>query len=310
LAAGLVCCGFEPERRDELDDLLRDGLAGVILFQRNAPAGSTAEVATLAEDLRRVAGRQIIVCVDQEGGRVQRFDGTGFSKLPAMRDVVDAGDAGARLGRELAAAGVTLNLAPVADVDTNPDNPVIADRSFGRDPADVAAKVAAFVKAHQAAGVACCVKHFPGHGDTAADTHTAAVRLPHDLARLRAVEFPPFAAAIGAGVAAVMTAHVSFDRLDPGIPATLSQAAMRVLRDELGFAGCVISDDLEMAAIAEQMPIGDAAVKAVTAGADLLLVCHRPDRQREAIDALAEHVPTERLREANERVATLSRQGG
>jgi beta-N-acetylhexosaminidase len=196
------------------------------------------------------------------------------------------------------------------DVDTNPANPVIGDRSFSRDAEAVGRLGAALAEGLQGEGVAACAKHFPGHGDTSQDSHRDLPRLPHALARLREVELRPFKALARAGVASVMTAHVVFEALDPRRPATLSPEVMRLLRDEVGFDGCAVSDDLEMKAVAEHFPLEEAAPGAVLAGVDALLVCHHAAVQHRAIDLVRRavedgRIPRARLADARRRVATL-----
>jgi len=319
--AGLFTVGFTGhEPSAELRQLLRRGVGGVILFGRNVD--TAAQVAALTGALKREAGRPLVTSVDQEGGRVMRLrERHGFTELPSMRAVGATGDeglarqAGALLGRELRAVGLDLDYAPVVDVDTNPRNPVIGDRAFSADPAVVARMGAALAQGLQEAGVAACAKHFPGHGDTSQDSHHDLPRLPHDLARLRAVELPPFAALARAGVASVMTAHVVFEALDAAHPATMSPPVLRLLREECGFDGPVISDDLEMKAVAEHYPLAEAVVASVNAGVDVLLVCHRPEVQHAAIDALRGavergDVSRERLAQARARAATLLRWAG
>lgn len=233
-----------------------------------------------------------------------------------MRALGEAGDAalarevGALLGRELRAVGIDQDYAPVVDVDTNPANPVIGDRSFSRDAAAVSRLGAALAAGLQSAGVAACAKHFPGHGDTSQDSHKDLPRLPHPLARLEDVELLPFRALARAGVASVMTAHVVFEALDPARPATLSPAVMRLLRTRVGFDGCAISDDLEMNAIAEHFPLEEAAPGSVAAGVDALLVCHHADVQHRAIDLVRAavergRIPRERIAEARSRIERL-----
>ena len=319
--ASLFCVGFEgktPSR--EVLELLDRGVHGVILFSRNVE--DAGQVAALVAELKRRAGRPLLVAVDQEGGRVARLRAPqGFTELPPMRALGDAGDealafeVGALLGRELRAVGIDQDYTPVVDVDTNPANPVIGDRSFSRDPGLVGRLGAALARGLQGEGVAACAKHFPGHGDTSQDSHRDLPRLPHDLERLRRVELPPFRALARAGVAAVMTAHVVFEALDPRRPATLSPEVMRLLRDEAGFQGCAVSDDLEMKAVAEHFPLEEAAPGAVRAGVDALLVCHRADVQHRAIDLVRAAVeggsiPRARLTEARARVAGLLRFAG
>jgi beta-N-acetylhexosaminidase len=203
-----------------------------------------------------------------------------------------------------------MNLAPVADLQRNPDNATVNARAFGEDPALVARLATAFHLGCREKGLLTCAKHFPGHGDTAQDSHKDLPRLPHALERLRRIELPPFEALARAGVAAIMTAHVVFEALDPDLPATLSAPVLRLLREELGFDGCCISDDLEMKAVAEHFPLEQVAPGAVLAGVDALLVCHTPAVQHRAIDLVRAavedgRIPRERLEQAAQRVARL-----
>ena len=321
--ASLFIVGFHGKTPSpEVKELVARGVHGVILFSRNVE--DAEQVAALVAELKRLAGRPLLVAVDQEGGRVARLRAPqGFTELPPMRAVGEHGDeplareVGALLGRELRAVGIDQDYAPVVDVDTNPANPVIGDRAFSRDPERVGRLGAALALGLQAEGVAACAKHFPGHGDTSQDSHVDLPRLGADvdLARLRRVELPPFRALARAGVAAVMTAHVVFEALDPRRPATLSPAVMRLLREEAGFQGCAVSDDLEMKAVAEHFPLEEAAPGAVLAGVDALLVCHRADVQHRAIDLVRAavedgRIPRARLEEARGRVAGLLRWAG
>jgi beta-N-acetylhexosaminidase len=273
-------------------------------------------------ELKRAAGRPLLVSIDQEGGRVARLRAPqGFTELPPMRALGRTGDAalafevGALLGRELRAVGIDQDYAPVVDVDTNPANPVIGDRSFSRDPREVARLGIALARGLQSAGVAACAKHFPGHGDTSQDSHRDLPRLAHGLERLREVELVPFRALAAAGVASVMTAHVVFEALDPVRPATLSPPVLRLLRDECAYDGCVVSDDLEMRAVAEHFALEGAVPAALLAGVDAFLVCHRADVQHAAIDVLRAAVEeggawAERLATARRRVGALLRWAG
>jgi beta-N-acetylhexosaminidase len=314
--AGLFCVGFEGKTPSaEVLELVRRGVHGVILFHRNVE--SAEQVAELSAALKRAAGRPLLVAIDQEGGRVARLRAPqGFTELPPMRAIGETGDAelaraaGALLGRELRAVGIDQDYAPVVDVDTNPANPVIGDRSFSRDPEVVARLGAALAAGLQSAGVAACAKHFPGHGDTSQDSHKDLPHLPHALERLEAVELLPFRALARVPVASVMTAHVVFDALDRRRPATLSPEVMRLLRERVGFAGCAVSDDLEMKAVAEHFPLEEAAPGAVAAGVDALLVCHTAAQQHRAIDLVRAavedgRIPRARLAEARARVAGL-----
>lgn len=217
------------------------------------------------------------------------------------------------LARSLRVLGFTQDYAPVLDVDTNPDNPVIGDRSFSRDPHVVAELGARFIRTMQAHGIAACGKHFPGHGDTNQDSHFELPRLEHDLARLEAVELVPFRAAVEAEVASIMTAHVLFPALDPDHPATLSEKIVTpLLRDRLGYRGVIVSDDLEMKAVADHYGIEDSVVRAVRAGCDQLLICHTHELQVRAKEALIHAVEDGRLErsrllEASGRVLEMKR---
>jgi beta-N-acetylhexosaminidase len=293
--AGLFVVGFpglQPD--DELRALLADGVAGVILFKRNVE--SPAQVAALLRTLKSEAGRPLLASVDQEGGRVARLRGAPFTTLPSMREIGARGGAdlarrvGVLLGHEVRALGFDVDFAPVLDVDTNPANPVIADRSFSRDAQEVATLGVALAQGLELAGVASCGKHFPGHGDTSQDSHLHLPSLPHALERLKAVELVPFAAYAQAKLASIMTAHVIFEALDPAVPATMSKKVLDVLRHELHFEGVIISDDLEMKAIAEHFSVERAAVEGLKAGVDLFLVCHDYRVQRRAIEAVVKAV--------------------
>lgn len=298
----LLFVGFDgAEIPPELGQRIREGrIGGVVLFRRNI--GEPNQVRSLIRQLHELAPADapLTVAIDQEGGRVQRLRDP-WTEWPAMRTLgagpVEQTAAFARaLALELLDVGIDLDFAPVVDVDSNPDNPVIGDRSFGRDPATVAAHGVALIEAMQTAGVATCAKHFPGHGDTDLDSHLALPCLDLDRARLDRVELPPFRAAIAAGVASIMTAHVLFPRLDPKRPATLSPAVMAVLRDELGYDGLVFSDDIEMKALADHFSVEDRSLGALAAGVDVILACSKADLREEVLaklerapDGLLEH---------------------
>lgn len=294
-----------------LDALADDSLAGVILFKRNladGPHGAARQIRRLAD----AASRTPLVAIDQEGGRVQRLRAPVL-ELPPMRALGDRDDvaltrrAARVLGRQLAAIGFNVDFAPVLDVATNEDNRVIGDRSFGADPHRVARHGVAFARGLRDAGVLACGKHFPGHGDTVEDSHFTLPALLHDMARLDAIELVPFRAAVGE-VGSVMTAHIVFRALDPDRPATLSyEVVTGLLRERLGYDGLIVSDDLEMKAIADHWSTGGAAVEAIRAGCDLLLICSAVERLDEAREALTleaqrDDAFSERLSEAAARV--------
>ena len=215
------------------------------------------------------------------------------------------------MARELRAVNIDMNLAPVLDVDSNPNNPVIGERSFGSDPTLVANMGCALIDGLQSSGMAACGKHFPGHGDTCIDSHFDLPRLSHDLGRLSRTELPPFEAAIKAGVASIMCAHVMFDVLDANFPATMSSPVIDgLLRKQLKFNGVVCSDDLEMKAIIDHFGIEEAVVRGATAGTDLFFVCKEHDLQRRAIEALTAavkqgDVSIKRIEQSNRRLDVL-----
>ena len=296
----VIIAGFDGHTApEETLALVRRGLGGVILFARNV--ASPEQVAELNRQLKAAAPGHLLSSVDQEGGRVARLRAP-WTLWSAMRHLGDKGDealaheVGRVLGVELKACGFDIDYAPVLDVDSNPDNPIIGDRSFSRDPAVVARLGAAMVRGLQDLRVAACGKHFPGHGDTAQDSHLELPRLPHGLDRLREVELPPFRAAIAAGVATIMTAHVVFEALDPGVPATMSARAIDgLLRQELGFEGVVISDDLEMKAVHDRFPMADVVERALNAGVDAFLCCRRLDLQHEVVGHIVRAVESGRV---------------
>jgi beta-N-acetylhexosaminidase len=301
--------GYEPPEwvLRELDA----GLGGITLFAYNVrDRDQLAELTTRLRDRR-----ELLVGIDEEGGDVTRLEADVGSSYPgalALGVVDDPGlteEVAAAIAGELARAGVNLNLAPVADANTNPLNPVIGVRSFGADPELVARHVAAFVRGTQRQGVAACAKHFPGHGDTVVDSHLDLPTVGGDLQ----AALVPFRAALDAGVQAVMTAHLLVPGLDT-LPATLSRRILtELLRGELGFDGLVITDALEMRAISAGVGVEEAAVLAFAAGADTLCVGH--DLHEEAVQAIVRAVaaavetrrlPLERLEEAAARVAAAA----
>ncbi|MEM9417710.1 MAG: beta-N-acetylhexosaminidase [Planctomycetota bacterium] len=319
---GLFLAGWDGyELSPQVHQLLQDGLRGVVLFARNID--TPQQTADLCAAIHHAHGPGSLIAIDQEGGRVARLR-DGYFVPPPMATLGRAAtaeqlhDLGRLLGLQLKALGIHLNFTPVLDVDTNLDNPVIGDRAFSADPQRVAECGIALALGMQSVGVAACGKHFPGHGDTHQDSHLTLPRLPHDRARLEQVELPPFQHAIDQGIASIMTAHIVFEALNPSptdnTPATLSPEVMTgLLRQEMGFDGVVISDDLEMKAIADHAPIEDTAVQAVDAGVDLMLVCHHPELVTRAVKAIMEAVQSGRLSEdkvhaAHQRIEQLATQ--
>jgi beta-N-acetylhexosaminidase len=299
----LLIAGFDGHQVPvELRSIAREfGLGGVILFARNV--AEPEQVAELCHEAARLApDLPLWVSVDQEGGRVARLKAP-FTEWPAMATLGRSGDPqlasrfARALASELRAVGITLDYAPVLDIHTNPKNPIIGDRALSEKAEEVARLGAAIIAALQGEGVAACGKHFPGHGDTQTDSHLELPLVEHPIDRLRAVEFLPFKAAIASGVATMMTAHVFMPALDETRPATLSRRVVYdLLRDELQFDGVILSDDLEMKAIAATYAVPSAAVLAIEAGCDGVLICSGDHTtQAAALEALVHAVEQQRL---------------
>ncbi len=298
----LFCFGFEgAELPGEFRGLLGQGLGGVILFRRNLR--DLEQICALTASLHRHAAAPLLVGVDQEGGRVVK-NNAPFLTPPAASVLGRIGDpdltraVAEAVGRELRAAGFNWNLTPVLDVNTNPANPIIGDRAYGDDPRCVARLGLAAFRGFEDAGILTTGKHFPGHGETATDSHLTLPRSSQTAERWRTVEFVPFREAIRAGVPSILAAHLICPALDPSAPSSLSRIIVSdILRGELGFDGVVVSDDMEMGAIVTQFDIGEAAVGFLEAGGDLILVCRDADRQREALIAVESAVRSGRLSE-------------
>ncbi|MEU0154692.1 glycoside hydrolase family 3 N-terminal domain-containing protein [Micromonospora fulviviridis] len=319
LALGTLLAAYAgPVPPDWAVDLLADGLAGHTLFGTNIH--DPAQVAATTAALR--AGRpDVLIAIDEEGGDVTRLAHAtgspypGNAALGAVDDLTLTRQVYAAIGAELAALGINLDLAPTVDVNTADENPVIGTRSFGADPARVAAHSAAAVAGLQSAGVAACAKHFPGHGATVADSHYELPTVDVPPAVLRERDLPPFAAVVDAGVRAVMTAHIRVPALTGDGPATFSRAVLvDLLRRDYGFTGAVITDALEMkgAALAAG-GVGPAAVRALAAGADLLCIGAKVDADlvahvvEEIVAALADgRLDRARVEEAAGRAAELA----
>ncbi|MET8469555.1 glycoside hydrolase family 3 protein [Streptomyces sp. NPDC006422] len=298
---------------------LGEGLASVGLFGRNI--ATPEQLAALTAQLRAERD-DVLVAIDEEGGDVTRLEvrtGSSFPGNHALGAVDDAEltrGVARELGRRLAECGVNLNWAPSADVNANPDNPVIGVRSFGADTALVARHTAAYVEGLQSAGVAACTKHFPGHGDTAVDSHHDVPRIDVDLETLRGRDLAPFRAAIAAGSRAVMSAHILVPALDPEFPATLSRRILTgLLREEFGYQGLIVTDGMEMKAISATYGIERGSVLAIAAGADAICVgggLADDDTVLRLRDALVAAVrsgdlPEERLADAAARVRALAK---
>ena len=299
----LLIAGFNGHQiGPELRSMAKEfGLGGVILFARNID--DPEQVAEVAFDAARLLpDLPAWVSVDQEGGRVARLKAP-FTEWPPMATLGRCGDVklaerfARALASELKTVGITLDYAPVLDIHTNSKNPVIGDRALAEKAEDVARLGSAIVRTLQAEGIAACGKHFPGHGDTSTDSHFELPLVEHPPDRLRRVEFVPFKAAIAAGVATIMTAHVLVPSLDEQRPASLSRHIVTdLLRRELRYDGVILSDDLEMKAIAAGYEVPEAAVLAIEAGCDGVLICSGDHQtQAAALEALIHAVEQERL---------------
>ncbi|SMB79254.1 glycoside hydrolase family 3 protein [Deinococcus hopiensis] len=292
--------------------LARYGFGGVCLFARNI---STPErTARLVRDIRDALGRDVLIATDQEGGAVLRRLDSPQPPTPmglgALRDPAAAFEAGAVAARGLLELGINWNYAPSLDVNVNPENPVIGERSFGANPALVAELGVAWALGSEAAGVLSSVKHFPGHGDTHVDSHLGLPTVDKSRAALEACEWLPFRAAVRAGVGSVMTAHILYPALDPLHPATLSHTVLTgLLRDEWGYSGVVVTDAMDMRAISDRYPRGIGAPLTLMAGADAVLSCGHGDLTPHVEHLVAleralagETLSEERLHEALERL--------
>jgi len=290
---------------------------GIIILGRNV---QTPE--QVAETLNELQGRSklpLLVAADQEGGLVTRLKDPftvfpGNMALGATRSAEYCRRAARAIGTELLAVGVNFNFAPCVDVNVNPENPIIGVRSYGEDPDLVARLGVAAIEGFQSAGVLACAKHFPGHGDTSTDTHLAMPVIRYGKERLEAVELKPFRAAMKANVASIMTSHIAFAALDGHLPATLSKNIIQgLLRDEMGFDGLVVTDCMEMKAIADNYGTAEAAVMAINAGVDIVLACHTLEVQAQMRDALLKAVEDgviaeQRIDESVRRILAAKRQ--
>jgi beta-N-acetylhexosaminidase len=292
LVAGFPSATITAELRALIE---RRHVGGVILFTRNVvDAGQLLDLTSELQAMARATGhaRPLLIAMDQENGAVRRLE-AGATAFPGSMALAATGDealahaVALASGRELRALGVNLNFAPVVDVNTNPANPVIGVRAFSDDVDTVARFGVAVAGGYTEAGLIACLKHFPGHGDTAVDSHRAVPTLTHDRERLEAVELVPFVAGIAAGAPSVMVGHIIAPALGATLPASIApEVVSDLLRTRLAFAGTVVTDCLEMDAIAATVGTQRGAVLAVQAGNDLVLVSHRHDRQEGALEAL------------------------
>ncbi len=306
-----------PTPTQEERGLIEQGVGGIILFERNCL--SPAQVAELIDDLQETAlskgpGTPLIIAIDQEHGPVTRIK-QGITPFPSAWDLGQIGElalarrAAMITGKELAVMGITMDLAPVADLLLHPDNRVIGKRSFGKDPYQVGAMVAAFIEGLQVEGVAACAKHFPGHGATETDSHHKLPTIERSREELERADLIPFQQAIQAEVTAVMPGHLLCPALDSDLPATLSPPIIQgLLRRDLGFDGVVISDDLSMGALASWGNIEERGVATLKAGVDCLLVGQEKVHGLLAAleqGVLSGEIPEERVKQALARIRRL-----
>src|ERR1700730_6412370 len=300
------------ELSEELTQLLAGGLAGVAIYPRNFR--DVAELSRLTRAIRQAAARPVLIGIDQEGGT--KFSlGDPFppwpppAELGLLRNPSLVENLARAMARELRAAGVKLNFAPMLDLATNPNSPATSGRSFGSEPHHVAQMGCAFLRGLQAEGVLACAKHFPGHGDAAVDPHLDLPRFDGTRERLMAQELLPFSSAIKAGVQAIMTAHILIPRIDSASPASLSSELLQsILRKQLAFDGIILADDLGMGAIARHYKIGESVVKTLQAGTDIAMLCHDWAIVAPALEAVAEALSdTEHQAKIDARLTAQSR---
>ncbi|MGQ9738360.1 MAG: beta-N-acetylhexosaminidase [Armatimonadota bacterium] len=293
-------------------------VGGVVLLARNLDSANSDGIRATLAHLQSLSRIPLFIAIDQEGGTVNRLrapfhEFPGNMALGATGNPELAFQQAQAQARELLALGINWNFAPVMDVNNNPDNPIIGVRSYGADPELVAQMGTAAIRGYQQTGILACAKHFPGHGDTAVDSHLALPTIWGDRERLEQIELVPFRSAIAAGVGAIMTTHIVFPALDAHRPATISPAILKgLLRQELGYDGLVITDCLEMKAIADTVGTARGAVEALKAGADMVLIAHTLEVQREAVEAIRQAVESgnlseRRLTEAASRVLSAKR---
>ncbi|MEK6545021.1 MAG: beta-N-acetylhexosaminidase [Nitrospinota bacterium] len=304
---------------EELKEIITNyGIGGVIIFSRNIE--SPAQIKDLINSIQKLSIQKnqipLFVSIDQEGGRVFRLK-PPFRQYPSYGKLGRAGSEELVMSNALAMAeelieiGVNMNMAPVLDVNTNPQNPIIGDRSFSSDPNMVSRLGTCIIKTFKEKGIIAVGKHFPGHGDTSSDSHLELPVVNHNIKRLENIELKPFIHAFKNGLRAVMTAHVLYPALDADYPATLSERIIKnILRKKYGFDGVVITDDLEMKAISNRYTGEDAGILSIRAGGDILLICHTHDKQLRIFDSLLKAVENgdikeERIEESFRRIMKL-----
>ncbi len=295
-------------------------VGGIVLFADNIQ--TREQVQSMIAGFQSYSSLGLFIAVDEEGGSVARVgknSSMGTTAFPDMKEIGDSGDTneayqvGSVIGSEIAELGFNLDFAPVADVDSNPDNPVIGDRSFSSDADVAAAMVTAAVEGFRDSGMLCTLKHFPGHGDTATDSHEGYTELDKSLEELWEVELVPFQAGIAAGAEFVMVGHISVPQVTgDDTPASLSGTMLDILREDLSFDGLIITDSMQMEAITDRYSSGEAAVLAVQAGVDVILM---PGNLQEAVNGILDavqqgRITEERIAESAERILATKLRAG
>lgn len=287
-------------------------LGGVILFAENLDTAEQTK--ELISDMQQAADLPLFIGMDEEGGMVSRLDKSQIphTSIPNAADMqgdtAQAEDAGKEIGSVLSNLGINVDFAPIADIHTNPDNTVIGDRAYGTDAQTVADMASAFAKGLEEENVSATAKHFPGHGDTSTDSHDGMAVSEHDLQRLKEVEFVPFQRLSAEGIDLIMVGHITMPNVtDDGLPASLSKEAIDLLRQELDYDGVVITDAMNMGAIVDYYPDGEAVVKAVEAGVDIVLMPADLQAAYEGLCAAVEdgEISEKRLDESVERILSL-----
>ena len=312
LAGQMLVCGFSgTELTDDFENFLRQyKIGGVILFSGNMR--NLQQTRRLCSDIQKVVkettGFPAFICTDQEGGAITRLP-PDFKKLPGAYELASYGSpelvyrAGRLTAKELLLCGINVDFAPIADINSNPNNPIIGRRSYGSSPNKVSIYSGRMMAGLISGGVLCAVKHFPGHGDTDTDSHLGLPKVNKTYKDLADFELKPFKAAVDGGVPIVMTAHILFPQIDNDYPATMSKKILTdILRTDMGFDGLIITDDLEMAAIRKHYGLVNGALSAVNAGADLLCLSVYSDGGSDICRALAANIDRRRLELSVQRI--------
>lgn len=317
----LIISGFYGYKVDKsLENLIKNNnLGGVILFERNIKdSKQLLELTNSLKEINKTNISPLFISTDEEGSIVTRMP-KEIKSLPSNYDIGKINNEnfsyniGKILGKELGSFGFNMDYAPVLDINSNPNNPVIGNRSFGNNKEIVSRLGVKTMKGIQSSNVISVIKHFPGHGDTSVDSHLALPIINHDLNRLNNLELVPFKYAIKNGADAIMVSHILLNKLDKNNPATLSKNIItNLLREKLNFNGVVITDDMTMGAIVNNYNIGDAAVKAINAGSDIILVCHKYENVNIVINAIKNAVKNDiisekRIDESLYRILSLKR---